>query len=312
MRPLPVVTSHRDNLYADYVRTEDLAPRRAEPVSVSHQPVAIVPRSLEAAVATHREWPELTVVNGGTDVMVGVNEGTRKVVGWLSIRRVRGMDEITRAGDGIIIGAGANFDTLQLALRTTVPALAAAARTVGSPQIRRVATIGGNLITASPAADAVPALMCHDAQLELVSADSSRRVPIEEFATGPKRTALRAGELLASIHLPSLGGVELFAKVGVRNAMVISVCSIAARLDISCGIARVALGSVAPTVRRAREAEQLLLDPQAGDEFGDAVVRAADPIDDHRATAAYRRHALGVLGRRTHRRLWHRADAVSA
>lgn len=265
---------------------------------------AVAPRTVEEAVALLAARPELTVVAGGTDVMVGVNDGRHQVDGWLSLRRIPDLREITDHGDTLDIGAATTFDDVLRQLAHRTPGLARAARTVGSPQIRSAGTIGGNVVTASPAADAVPMLLCHDAEVELVAAGGARRVDLAEFATGPKRTVLAPGELLRSVRLTSLGGVESFAKVGTRNAMVIAVCSLAARLDVERDIARVAVGSAAPTVVRAREAEAHLLDPRGADTFADVVVASAAPIDDVRATAAYRRHALHVLARRAHAWLW--------
>jgi CO/xanthine dehydrogenase FAD-binding subunit len=295
---------------------------------------AVVPRTLDDAVNVLTEHPDLTIVAGGTDVMVGVNEG-RGVDGWLSLRRV---DELRRidldgppGGSGpdrrsghdvsLTLGAGVTFSDLlsatgRMGASHGTPvfpgALVAAARTIGSVQIRNAGTLGGNIVTASPAADAVPPLHLYDAELELHSARGVRRVPIEEFCIGPKRTSLERGELLIAVHLCSLGGVEGFAKVGARNAMVISVCSLATRLDPASGIARVAIGSAAPTVVRARAAESFLLDRSDADAFADAVVEASTPIDDHRATAAYRRHALAVLARRAHAARWREIEESAA
>lgn len=264
-------------------------------------PVSI-PTDLTEAVTTLAEQPELHPVHGGTDVMVGVNAGSRSVAGWMSLRRIDGFEQIS--GDGLLLGAGVRFADIERELSDRVPSLAAAARTVGSPQIRRAGTIGGNLATASPAADSVPPLLCHDAEVGLTSTAGTRWVPLDEFAIGPKRTIRRPDELISAVRLASVGGAQTFAKVGTRNAMVISICSLAARLDPASGLARVAIGSVAPTVVRVRAAEPALLDPHGADEFAQLVVTAAAPIDDARGTATYRTTAIGVLARRAHASLW--------
>lgn len=290
------------------------------PTTPSPPPPVAAPTTLAEAATVLAERPELYVVNGGTDVMVAVNDGSTIVDGWLSLRRIAGLDVIRADLDGAgdddrgaaVIGGGATFAEIERQLATMVPSLAAAARTVGSPQIRRAGTLGGNLATASPAADSVPPLLCCDAEVELVSTAGTRTIPLEEFMTGPKRTVRRPDELIGAVHLHQLGGVDAFAKVGTRNAMVISVCSLAARLDPAASVARVAIGSAAPTVRRVHDAEAALLDPGAGDDFAAAVERGASPIDDARATAAYRRHALGVLARRTHARLWRSIGGAAA
>lgn len=268
-----------------------------------HPPVAI-PTTLGEAVSILAARPELRPVHGGTDVMVGVNAGSVPSHGWLSLRRVADLDGIDGCDDQLVIGAGVRFAAIEHELIGRVPSLAAAARTVGSPQIRRAGTIGGNLATASPAADSVPPLLCHDADLALTSTLGSRWVPLEEFAVGPKRTIRRDDELITAVRLRSVGGAQTFAKVGTRNAMVISICSLAARLDPSIGLARVAIGSVAPTVLRVRSAEAALLEPSAAEEFAAEVMAAASPIDDARSTARYRTTALGVLARRAHATLW--------
>ncbi|MFN3216171.1 MAG: FAD binding domain-containing protein [Acidimicrobiales bacterium] len=262
------------------------------------------PRSLAQALSIRAAEPNRRVVSGGTDVMVAVNEGRERPQGWLSLRRVAELGEIGERDGSVVIGAGCTFHRLQQDLTTTAPALAMAARTVGGPQIRSAGTIGGNLVTSSPAADSVPPLLCYDAEVEISSVHGERTVPLERFATGAKTNVLAADELVTGVTLRSTGGQEWFSKVGTRNAMVISVCSLAARLDADNGVARVAIGSVGPTVCRVVDAEVLLLDPHAGAEFVEAVTAAASPIDDVRATAAYRRHAVGVLAARVHERLW--------
>lgn len=269
-----------------------------------HPPAVVIPTTLDDALSTLAERPELRPVHGGTDAMVGINAGTSTADGWLSLRRVESLDRIDQHDGQLLIGAGVRFETIEHSLTELVPSLAAAARTVGSPQIRRAGTIGGNLATASPAADSVPPLLCHDAEVGLTSTLGTRWVPLDAFAIGPKQTVRRPDELIAAVRLTSIGGAQSFAKVGTRNAMVISICSLAARLDPSTGLARVAIGSAAPTVLRVRSAEDALLDPTGADAFAAEVRAAARPIDDARSTARYRTTALGVLARRAHAALW--------
>ena len=272
----------------------------------------VVPESLDEALSALAARPELRVVCGGTDVMVGVNEGVTDVAGWLSLRRVAELQRLELTERAGLVGSGVTFARLMSETAPSRTALAAAARTVGSPQIRHAGTVGGNLATASPAADAVPPLLCHDSVVELASVRGSRRVPLEHFATGPKRTVRAPDEIIVGVHLGPSGGVETFAKIGTRNAMVISVCSLAARLDLPNGLARVAIGSVAPTVLRVEQAEAALLDARGADDFADVVASAASPIDDARATASYRRHAIGVLARRSHAWLWRSVNEGAA
>jgi CO/xanthine dehydrogenase FAD-binding subunit len=187
-----------------------------------------------------------------------------------------------------------------------------AARTVGSPQIRNRGTIGGNLGAASPAGDCHPVLLATGAVVEVASVRGTRRVPVAEFFTGPKRNVLAADELITAVLIPVAPGPQQFAKIGTRNAMVIAVCAFALELRPAARSAGTGIGSAGPTPLRAPDAEQFLATDLAARwdspaplpdavtrEFGELVAAAARPIDDVRGTAGYRRHALSVLARRT-------------
>jgi CO/xanthine dehydrogenase FAD-binding subunit len=213
------------------------------------------------------------------------------------------VNELSRwsAQDGWFrIGAGVSYTRVIAELGASLPGLAMASRTVGSPQIRNRGTIGGNLGSSSPAGDALPPLFANRADVELWSVRGSRRMPVDDFVVGPKRNALAPDELIAAVWVPRMSGPQQFAKVGTRNAMVIAVCSFA--LDLGTG--RTCIGSAGPTPLRANEAEAFLAEQddvsdRVAARFGELVAAAASPIDDVRGTAAYRRHALGVLARRT-------------
>jgi CO/xanthine dehydrogenase FAD-binding subunit len=232
--------------------------------------------------------------------MVELNFARKRPEALLDLTRV---DELSRwsAEDGWVrIGAGVSYTRVIDELREALPGLAIASRTVGSPQIRNRGTIGGNLGSASPAGDALPPLFAGGAEVELASSRGSRRLPVEDFVTGPKQNALGADELIAAVWMPRARGPQQFAKIGTRNAMVIAVCSFA--LDLGTG--RTCIGSAGPRPLRAVDAEAFLADQDAVDErvaarFGELVASAASPIDDVRGSAAYRRHALGVLAKRT-------------
>lgn len=252
------------------------------------------PTSLSDALAAVADGA--TPLAGGTDLMVEVNFGQLRPTRVVGLRRVA---ELT-TWEGGRIGAGVTWRRLE---RDGPRALAQAARTVGSPQIRNAGTIGGNLATASPAGDGHPFLAAVDAKIELASPGDRRLVPWEDFFTGVKETAIRSGELIEAVHLPGrLPHRQEFAKVGVRNAMVIStVCCVVTRDED--GRTTVALGSVAPTVMRARRAEELVSAEQSPSdaalaEFQRLVSDEVRPISDHRSTEEYRRHAAGVLARR--------------
>ena len=266
--------------------------------------------SLEDACSALASHPDALVLAGGTDLMVAVNRGDLPVDHVVAIGRVPELRGWRREGDHVRLGAALTYtDLLQPDLAVLQPALAQAARSVGSPQIRNTGTLGGNVATGSPAGDTIPVLAALDAVLELRSASGTREMRLDEFVTGVKRTALEGGELIEAIRVPVLDGPQEFCKVGTRNAMVISVVSLALVVDRSGRTVRVGLGSVAPAPLRAAEAEAYIgghLDWDGGrppsaevvDRFTELVVGATSPIDDHRGSARYRRHAVGVLAGR--------------
>jgi CO/xanthine dehydrogenase FAD-binding subunit len=280
----------------------------------------LVPTSLDDALASLGDDPSSMVLAGGTDLMVQVNEGTRRPERVLALNDVADLRARGRDGDVLVLGAGTTYtQLLEADVAAGAPALAQAARTVGSPQIRNAGTLGGNLGTASPAGDTLPVLRALGAAVELASASpgaGGRRVePVATFLTGPKSTSLRPGELIVAVHVPVRRGPQEYLKVGVRNAMVIAVASVALVLDLDGQTVGVGLGSVGPTALDAPEASAWLAerlewgtdrarldDARVADEFAVRVAAAARPIDDHRGRADYRRHAVEVMARRALRR----------
>ena len=269
-----------------------------------------LPTALDILAAEH----DITVLAGGTDLMVAINYGQRHPESMLSLRRVNELTGWGRDGDQLWLGSRLTYrEFLTPALAALTPGLAAAARTVGSPQIRATGTLGGNLATASPAGDLLPMLVALGASVELVSVSGPREVPIEEFLIGPRHTARHPDELIRRVRVPVAKGAQEFLKVGTRNAMVIAVASCAFVVDTSAQTVCTALGSVGPVVVRCAEADAslqgcidwagpCLADGSAVDRYTDLVGAAARPIDDHRSTAAYRRHAVSVLAGRALRR----------
>lgn len=252
------------------------------------------PTSIDEALAGLSEGG--TPLAGGTDLMVEVNFGHVRPERVIGLRRVAELKEWERSR----IGAGVNWRRLE---QEGPKALAEAARTIGSPQIRNAGTIGGNLGTASPAGDGHPFLAAVDAAIELSSATKKRLVPWNEFFVGVKQTARHADELITAVHLPDdLPEHQAFGKIGVRNAMVIAtVCAVVTRSED--GRVTIGLGSVAPTPVRAPRAEAMISSvakPGETDlaEFSRLVSEEVRPITDHRSTEGYRRHAAGVLARR--------------
>lgn len=275
----------------------------------------LTPTTLEEALDFLAARPGAVALAGGTDLMVELNEGRRRMA-WaeddvVALNRVAELTTWTvdPAARTLTIGAGVTWATIERdPLRSLVPALAEAARTVGSPQIRNAGTIGGNLATCSPAGDGLPVLAALDASVRLRSAAGERTLPVAEFMVGVKRTAMQPGELIASVTVPLLDGWQGYSKVGVRNAMVIAIAGVCVATDVPTRSVRVAMGSVAPTIVRAPAAEAYaagavdwearVVPPDAARRFGEVAVEATSPIDDHRATAAYRRHAVAVLAAR--------------
>ncbi len=272
----------------------------------------LIPLTLADAVGAFATYPEAVALAGGTDFMVEVNEGHRSIP-WRSgtVVALGRVPELTsysvdQQRRTVTLGAAVTWSTIELdPLRSLLPALAEAARTVGSPQIRNAGTVGGNLATCSPAGDGLPVLAALDASVTLASARGSRTMPVRQFMVGVKRTAIDPGELITSITLPLLDGWQGYSKVGVRNAMVIATASACVAVDRPTRSVRIALGSVAPTVVRCDLAERIASDgadwsalrlpPDVAGRAADAAVAASRPIDDHRSTAAYRRHAVGVM-----------------
>lgn len=278
----------------------------------------IAPLSLDDAVGALEAHPDALVLAGGTDLMVEINGGHRAISGDEAVLAVNRVAELRTwtvdpAARTVRIGAGVTYRELEAPpLAELLPALAQAARTVGSPQIRHAGTIGGNLGTCSPAGDTLPVLSALDATVELRGPSGERSMPVHEFMTGVKRTARRPGELIVAVTVPLLDGWQGYAKVGVRNAMVIAIASAALVVDEPSRSVRLALGSVGPTILRAAAAEAHAVDAVDWDRgtfdeesvvtFGRLAAEAARPIDDHRSSAAYRRHAVHVLARRLLRR----------
>jgi CO/xanthine dehydrogenase FAD-binding subunit len=268
------------------------------------------PGALDEALTMKAQHPAAVPIAGGTDVMVEINFDTRRPAALLDLTRVTELTNWARnGGPRLRVGAGVSYARLIGELGSLLPGLAIAARTVGSPQIRNRGTIGGNLGAASPAGDCHPVLLAAGADIEVASVRGTRLIPAAEFFTGPKRNALEPDELITAVLLPAAPGPQQFAKVGTRNAMVIAVCSFALELRPPAGVGT-GIGSAGPTPLRAVDAEEFLAARlpwgEAGPlpeplvrEFGDLVAAAARPVDDVRGTAAYRRHALSVLARRT-------------
>lgn len=250
----------------------------------------LTPRSLEEALRLKREQPDAVAIQGGTDLMVALNFDRSRPVTVLNLNQVPELRGWSRRDGRLRLGSALTYtEAMRGELAAALPALAEAARTVGSPQIRNRGTIGGNLATASPAGDALPPLHLERAEVECSSLGGVRRIPLGEFVTGVKRTVLAEDELISAVWVTPSGEPQTFMKVGPRNAMVIAVVSLA----LSAGEElRASFGSAGPR-------PLLVTAPRAeAGTFAELVAAAASPIDDVRGSAAYRRHALRVLASR--------------
>ncbi|WP_329462425.1 FAD binding domain-containing protein [Streptomyces sp. NBC_01431] len=273
------------------------------------------PSSWEEALAAKAEHPTAVPIAGGTDVMVEINFDHRRPEYLLDLNRIGALSQWEIGEDTVRLGPSVSYTQIMENLRAELPGLALASHTVASPQIRNRGGVGGNLGCASPAGDAHPALLSSGADVEVESqARGVRLIPIDEFYTGVKRNALQADELIKAVRIPKADGPQQFSKVGTRNAMVIAVCAFGLALHPETRTVRTGIGSAAPTPIRAKAAEEFLnaaleeggfwdngkiITPSVAKEFATLASGACNPIDDVRGTANYRRHAVGVMARRT-------------
>jgi CO/xanthine dehydrogenase FAD-binding subunit len=267
----------------------------------------VAPENVNDAVRLLEEHAgQVALVAGGTDIVPKINYYELAPGIIMSIGRL-GLDYIRESNGTLIIGAGTSVAKISASELITEKAcaLAAAAASIGSPAIRTAATVGGNLVNGSPAADTATPLLVMDAQLKLVSDAGERTVPLADFFVGPGETVLKTNELLTEIIVPMPKGKTVFAKLGRRKGMTCSIVNVAVRLEIDrdkCLDARIAVGSMAPTPLRCRKAEALIkgrnIDSDVIKECSAAAIDETSPIDDERAAAWYRKQAgTAVLAR---------------
>jgi xanthine dehydrogenase iron-sulfur cluster and FAD-binding subunit A len=271
-----------------------------------HQPTTLD----EALLLLRQHAGAARIVAGGTDLLVELERGIRPTETLIDVSRLAELKRVWRDGDTIRLGALVTHNDVLASAACVEGALplAQACLEVGAPQIRSRATIAGNLVTASPANDTIAPLLALDAEVTLASLEGERTVPLRDFYTGFRRTALRPDELLREISFPALGAEQrgLFLKLGLRRAQAISVLNIALVLTFEEGgpdgavrEARVALGSLAPTVVRAPAVEAFLrgrtLTPEVCTEAGRLAGGDVSPIDDVRGSAEYRLATLAGL-----------------
>ena len=246
---------------------------------------------------------------GGTDIVIGMKALTETPRSVISLQKIPGLTGITtEAGNSISVGAMAKARDVELSadIQQHHTALAEGASEIGSIQIRNLATIGGNIAHASPAADTVAGLLVADAQVDIASADGERSVPIDELFTGPGQTVLAPGEIITRFRLPSPTSGSCYLKHKIREVMDLAFIGVAAAVNLDNGVitdARIGLAAVAPTPIRATEAENLLKGNELTAELlvqvGEAAAAAARPISDLRCSAEHRREMVDVLTRRS-------------
>ena len=266
------------------------------------------PASLEELFAMLDRHPEALPMAGGTDLLVRLRRETGgDDCPLLLLAGVAELKGITDTGNEISIGAATTLSRMIIdpLVEKHAPLLVTAARTIGAPAVRNMATIGGNIGTASPAGDSLPPLYLLGADVELASPQGRRRLPIGEFIAGPGRTGLSGREIITRILVPHAASFpfQAFAKIGLRSSLAVAVASFAGMVMLSSeghvAEARFAWGSVAPTVIRRPALEAEL----AGSRLDAASIRGAaemvrdaiSPIDDIRATARYRRSVAANL-----------------
>lgn len=251
----------------------------------------------------------LALIAGGTDLTIALKERTAAPEVVVDLRRLRReLGSIDLDGGVLRVGALATFYQVELnpLVGKYANALRQAAANVGTLQIRSIATLGGNLATASPAADSAPPLIALGANVNLLSRSGQRTLPVQKFFTGVKKNALRPGEIVSSVEVPADDGVSSFwTRAAVRNENVLSTVSVAVASAVHggrFGKSRVALGAVAPTPILAEKASEAMAGGAATPEQAEKVATLAKedsrPISDIRATAEYRRHLVFVLTRR--------------
>ncbi|HMA58711.1 MAG TPA: xanthine dehydrogenase family protein subunit M [Halanaerobiales bacterium] len=260
------------------------------------------PKSKEGLLQILRDYEEdFTIIAGGTDLLVEHYQNLYKIDRWLDLNWVSEFKEIKIYDDKVEIGSMVTHERLYKLdkIKELYPVIQQAAADVGSPQIRSRGTIGGNIVTSSPAGDLLPPLLVYDAKLKLISKEGERVVDANEFFTGPKRNVMENGEIVEKIILPLRDEKYkgAWVKVGKRKALVISSISLALNLvfdeDEKIKESRICIGSAAPVPLRIESAEEQLLDKKASkvkiDEVAQIVADEISPIDDIRGTAKYRR-----------------------
>ncbi len=272
-----------------------------------HRPATVA----EAIALASRLGARARFIAGGTDLVIQMNRGRMAPESLIDVTRLKELDGIVESGGGIVIGALSTHKSIERhpAFQAELRALVEAARVIGGHQVRNIATVGGNIVNASPAADLVPALLVLDAEAVLASTEGERTLALDELFIGPGQTARRPDELLRAVRFARLEqrSATAFLKAGRRKAMEISIVCAAAAVTLDpagdrCRRVRIALGAVGPRALRFHEAERMLEGQVPTPDLLQSVARevgaACQPIDDVRASATFRRTLAQTLAER--------------
>ncbi len=266
-----------------------------------------LPRNLEDVWDAWDRFPTAALYAGGTDLLVRLRAGLVDPPALICLERVKELKGVRDEGEAVFVGAGTTHAELlkDQTINSHFPVLVQALRVLAGPPVRHMGTIGGNVVNASPAGDTLPPLTVLNALVEVRSKIGVQRIPISRFITGPGRVRLKPGELAAGLWIRKLSGPWLhhYEKVGLRNAQACSVASLAAIIRTNAkgivGEARLAWGSVGPKVVVCPKAEAALkggpLSVETLQPLQPFVQEAISPMDDLRASAAYRRQVAGSL-----------------
>ena len=269
----------------------------------------LVPRTLPELFDAIETTRNFAMIAGGTDLMLALKERTVAPEVVVDLGRLRGKLGGITVDKGVLrIGALTTFYQIESSplVARYASALAQAAANLGTLQIRSIATLGGNLATASPAADSAPPLIALGARVTLLGREGQRKVPIQSVFVGPKRNCLRRGEIISSVEIPaSEGTYSAWTRGAVRKENVLSTVSVSVASTIrgaKFGESRVALGAVAPTPMLAERASRAMTGshstPAQAEKIASLAAEEAKPISDIRASAQYRKHLVFVLTRR--------------
>jgi xanthine dehydrogenase FAD-binding subunit len=269
--------------------------------------LVFLPKTMEDLWTLKSEHPEAVVYAGGTDLLVKRRLGLADSSTLICLERLDTLKGVEDLGEEVWIGAATTHSDLlgHSLIRIHFPILTQALQALGSPLIRQMGTLGGNVVSASPAGDTLPPLYVLGAEVELQTLSQKRRISITDFIQGPGQTVLSGGEILSGVYIRKQPEFTIhhFEKVGRRRALAIALVSLAAIMEIgSDGLirkARLAWGSMGPTVVTYPAAEELLpgnpLCFEVLEKAASQIRAMVSPIDDVRASAEYRRQVAGNL-----------------